>query len=127
DPIADMLTRIRNAQRANHDTLSMPASGIKAEIAALLAEHGYIRAFKVIKKEPQDVIAIKLKYKDGRPAIRGVERVSKPGRRVYTNAKDLAPVLSGTGAAIVSTNKGILTDAEAREANVGGEVLCRIW
>ncbi|MDH5510113.1 MAG: 30S ribosomal protein S8 [Nitrospinota bacterium] len=127
DPIADMLTRIRNANTAQHNTLVFPASKIKAEIAALLAQQGYISAFKIMKEGVQGSIAIKLKYRDGKPAIRGLKRVSRPGRRVYVGAGEIMPVLSGTGSAILSTNKGILTDMEAREAKVGGEVLCHIW
>jgi len=127
DPIADMLTSIRNAVNARKDTLAVPASKVKAEIAALLTHQGYISAFKIVKEGPQGKIAIKLKYSGGQPAIRGVRRVSRPGRRVYSSAGDLAPILSGTGAVILSTNKGILTDTEAREANVGGEVICEIW
>ena len=127
DPIADMLASIRNANVARHDTLTVPASKIKAEIAALLTQQGYISAFKIIKEGVQGKIAMKLKYRDGQPAIRGLKRISKPGKRVYIGPKDLTPVLSGTGAAIISTNRGILTDTEAREANVGGEVICHVW
>ncbi|MDH5476808.1 MAG: 30S ribosomal protein S8 [Nitrospinota bacterium] len=127
DPIADMLSSIRNASTARHDMLTVPASKIKAEMAALLAQEGYIGAFKILRQGVQGKIAIKLKYIDGKPAIRGIKRISTPGRRVYMSSDELKPVLSGTGAAILSTNKGILTDAEAREAKVGGEVLCHIW
>jgi len=127
DPIADMLTGIRNAIMARHETMVTPASKMKAEIAALLAQSGYISAFKVIEEGPQGKLAIKFKYDGGRPAIRGIKRISKPGKRVYSRAGDIAPVLSGTGSAIISTNKGIMTDAQAREANVGGEVICQVW
>ncbi len=127
DPIADMLTRIRNAIKARHDKLVFPASKIKAEIAALLTQEGYVESFKIIRDKKQGTIRIKLKYKGDSPAIRGLKRVSKPGLRVYVKADEIPTVLSGTGSAILSTNKGILSDAEAREANVGGEVLCYIW
>jgi small subunit ribosomal protein S8 len=127
DPIADMLTAIRNATMARHETMVTPASKIKAEIAALLAHHGYISAFKIIEEGPQGKIALKLKYTGDRSAIRGIRRISKPGKRVYTGAGDLLPVLSGTGSAIISTNKGIMIDTEAKAAKVGGEVICEVW
>ncbi len=127
DPIADMLTRIRNAVMIKRDQLSMPASGLKAEIAALLRHEGYISGFKIIRKKPQDTLMIQLKYRDGASAIRGIKRISKPGLRVYTDVKDVPKVLNGIGAAFISTNKGLMTDVEARENNVGGEVLCYVW
>lgn len=127
DPIADMLTGIRNAIMARHETMVTPASKMKAEIAALLAQTGYISAFKLIEEGPQGKLAIKFKYDGSRAAIRGIKRISKPGKRVYSRAGDIAPVLSGTGSAIISTSKGIMTDAQAREANVGGEVICQVW
>lgn len=127
DPIADMLTRIRNAIMVRHDKLVFPASKIKAEIAALLAQEGYVESFKIIRDGKQGQIRIKLRYKGDSSAIRGLKRVSKPGLRVYAKAGEIPSVLNGTGSAILSTNKGILSDTEAREANVGGEVLCYIW
>lgn len=127
DPIADMLTRIRNAIKARHDKLVFPASKIKAEMAALLTHEGYIENFKIIRDKRQGTIRIRLKYNRDSSAIRGLKRVSKPGLRVYVKADEIPSVLNGTGSAILSTNKGILSDAEAREANVGGEVLCYIW
>jgi small subunit ribosomal protein S8 len=127
DPVADMLARIRNAVLARHDAVEIPFSNIKGEIAALLKQEGYVAGFKVIRNEPVNIIRVKLKYQGDLPAIRGIKRVSRPGLRVYSNAAELPKVLNGLGAAILSTNRGILTDAEAREANVGGEVLCHVW
>lgn len=127
DPIADMLARIRNAVQARHDKVVMPASKIKAEIAAALAQEGYVRDFKVIKDDKQGLIRIRLKYKGDTPAIRGLSRVSRPGRRIYSSASDIQPILNGAGSAIISTSRGIMTDQEAREANVGGEVLLNVW
>lgn len=127
DPIADMLARIRNAVQARHDKVVMPASKIKAEIAAALAQEGYVRDFKVIKDDKQGLIRIRLKYKGDTPAIRGLSRVSRPGMRVYASASDIQPILNGAGSAIISTSRGIMTDQEAREANVGGEVLLNVW
>lgn len=127
DPVADMLARLRNATLARHDTVEIPFSSIKGEIAAVLRQEGYIEGFKIVRGEPQDSIRVKLKYQGDLPAIRGVKRVSRPGLRVYSKASELPQVLNGLGSAILSTNRGILTDNEAREANVGGEVLCHIW
>jgi len=127
DPIADMLTRIRNAIMARHDKLVFPASKIKAEIAALLAQEGYVESFKIIRDKKQGRIRIRLKYKGDSSAIRGLKRVSRPGLRVYAKVGEIPSVLSGTGSAVLSTNKGILSDVEAREANVGGEVICYVW
>ena len=127
DPIADLLTRIRNAIMAKHDDLSMPSSKIKAEIAALLSQEGYIGGFKILRDNKQGILKIKLKYKNGVSAVSGLKRISKPGLRVYTGADDIPSVRNGLGAAIISTNMGILTDAEAKEAKVGGEVLCHVW
>lgn len=127
DPIADLLTRVRNAVMVNHENVSMPSSKIKAEIAALLSHEGYISGFKIVRDDKQGILKLKLKYKNGISAINGLKRVSKPGLRVYTGADELPSVRNGLGAAILSTNMGILTDAEAKEANVGGEVLCYVW
>ena len=128
DSIADMLTRIRNATLVRHDRTDVPASRIKLEIAKILKQEGFIRTFKVIDEGPQGVIRIYLKYtEDGEPVIHGLKRVSKPGRRVYRGADELPKVLGGLGIAIVSTNRGILTDAQARRLGTGGEVLCEIW
>ena len=127
DPIADFLTRIRNAVLAKHTKVAIPSSKIKAEMAALLSQEGYIRGFKIIRDDKQNQLRIFLKYKGDKPAIRGLKRVSRPGLRVYTSAGEAPVVQNGLGAAILSTSKGIMTDTEAREANVGGEVLCYIW
>ncbi len=127
DPVADMLARLRNATMARHDHVEIPFSTIKGEIAAVLRQEGYVEGFKIVRNEPIDIIRVKLKYQGDLPAIRGIKRVSRPGLRVYSKASELPKVLNGLGAAILSTNRGILTDVEAREANVGGEVLCHIW
>ena len=128
DPIADLLTRIRNAHVAKHDRLDVPLSKLKVEICRILQEQGYIRSFEKIEGKPHDHIRILLSYsKQGKPAIRHVARVSKPGRRVYRGADDIRPVLNGLGVGIISTSRGLLTDREAREQRVGGEILCEIW
>jgi small subunit ribosomal protein S8 len=128
DPIADMLTRIRNASRANHDVVEVPASKIKMALADILKEEGFISRFEVSKRKPQDVIRIHLKYGPKREAvITGITRVSKPGIRVYARHTEIPKVLNGLGVAVLSTSKGILTDKAARAAGVGGEVLCYVW
>jgi len=127
DPIADLLTRIRNALMARRETVAVPASSIKAEIVALLKQQGYVESFKIVRDGVQGEIRIRLRYAGDRPAIRGIRRVSRPGRRIYVKAAKVAPVLSGTGMAVISTNKGVLSDTEAREAKVGGEHLLTVW
>ena len=129
DPIADMLTRIRNANNAKHDTVDVPASNMKKAIAQILLDEGYIKNFQTINDGTQGVIRITLKYvQPGKEkAITGLRRVSKPGLRVYAGAEELPRVLRGLGIAIVSTSKGVMTDKKAREAHVGGEVLAFIW
>ncbi len=128
DPIADMLTRIRNAGRANHDTVEMPASRLKVELARVLKEEGYITDFKVREEGKFKILAVGVKYEsEKQPVIRKIQRVSKPGLRVYKKAKNLQKVLGGLGISIVSTSKGLLTDRKARKENVGGEVLCQVW
>ena len=128
DPIADMLTRIRNANSAKHDTVDVPASNMKKAIAQILLEEGYIKSFQLIDDGTQGVIRITLKYGAGKEkVISGLRRVSKPGLRVYAGADELPKVLRGLGIAIVSTSKGIMTDKKAREAHVGGEVLAFVW
>ena len=128
DPIADMLTRIRNANSAKHDTVDVPASNMKKAIAQILLEEGYIKNFQLIDDGTQGVIRITLKYgADKEKVISGLRRVSKPGLRVYAGADELPKVLRGLGIAIVSTSKGIMTDKKAREAHVGGEVLAFVW
>ena len=128
DPIADMLTRIRNASSAKHETVDVPASKMKKAIAEILLEEGYIRSFQLIDDGTQGVIRITLKYLPGKErAIQGLKRVSKPGLRVYAGADELPRVLRGLGIAIISTSKGIMTDKKARAAHVGGEVLAFVW
>ena len=128
DPIADMLTRIRNAGSARHETVDIPNSKMKKAIAEILLEEGYIKSFQLIDDGTQGVIRVTLKYLPGKEkAIQGLRRVSKPGLRVYAGADELPQVLRGLGIAIISTSKGIMTDKKARELNVGGEVLAFIW
>ena len=128
DPIADMLTRIRNANSAKHDTVDIPASKMKKAIAQILVDEGYIKAYKIIDDDKQGVIRVSLKYGEGKSqVITGLRRVSKPGLRIYSNVEDMPKVMKGLGVAIVSTSKGIMTDREARKQNVGGEVLAFIW
>ncbi|MCI9368587.1 MAG: 30S ribosomal protein S8 [Oscillospiraceae bacterium] len=129
DPIADMLTRIRNANNAKHDTVDVPASNMKKAIAQILLDEGYIKNFQTINDGTQGVIRITLKYvQPGKEkVITGLRRVSKPGLRVYAGAEELPRVLRGLGIAIVSTSKGVMTDKKARQAHVGGEVLAFVW
>lgn len=128
DTIADMLTRIRNANSAKHPTVDIPASNMKKQIAQILLEEGYIKAYKVIEDNKQGTIRVTLKYTDSRAqVITGLRRVSKPGLRIYSNCKDMPKVMKGLGIAIVSTSKGIMTDKKARENNVGGEILAFVW
>lgn len=128
DPFADMLTRIRNAGHAKLSSVDIPGSRIKAALAGVLKEEGYIRNFKIIKDNKQGIIRIYLKYdKNDRHAIYGIERISKPSRRIYAKGKDVKPVLNGMGVAVLSTSRGILTDKQARQENLGGELLCKIW
>ena len=128
DPIADMLTRIRNANNAKHDTVDVPASNMKKSIAQILLDEGYIKNFQLIDDGTQGVIRISLKYGAGKEkVISGLRRVSKPGLRVYAGADELPKVLRGLGIAIVSTSKGVMTDKKARENHIGGEVLAFVW
>ena len=129
DPISDLLTRIRNAHLAKHDRLDVPASRLKAEVCRLLREEGFIKNFREVESEgPQNSLRIFLRYSaQGEPAISYVERISKPGRRVYRKADEIQPVRNGLGVGIVSTSQGLLTDAQARERKVGGEILCEVW
>lgn len=129
DPIADLLSRIRTAHLANHDRLDAPASKLKLEVCRLLAEQGYIDGYELQDDDPvHQKIRIALRYTpEGEPLIRHMERVSKPGRRVYRRAAELKPVLNGLGVGIISTSNGLLTDREARERQVGGEVICEVW
>ena len=128
DVIADMLTRIRNANDAKHETVDIPASNLKKSIAQILLEEGYIKNFQVVEDGKQGVIRITLKYtQDKQKVIHGLKRVSKPGLRIYSNCEDMPKVMNGLGIAIVSTSKGVMTDKKARSANVGGEVLAFVW
>ncbi|MDR1735617.1 MAG: 30S ribosomal protein S8 [Oscillospiraceae bacterium] len=128
DPVADMLTRIRNANSARHDSVDIPASNMKKAIAEILLEEGYIKNFQFIANSGQGVLRVMLKYVQGKQkAITGLRRVSKPGLRVYVGAEELPRVLRGLGIAIVSTSKGIMTDRRARAEHVGGEVLAFVW
>ena len=128
DPIADMLTRIRNANSAKHKTVDVPSSKMKTAIAEILFKEGYIKSFEIISNENQGIIRITLKYDEkGTRVIDGIKRISKPGLRVYANKEELPRVLNGLGTAIISTSQGLKTDKEAREAGIGGEVLAYIW
>ena len=128
DPVADMLTRIRNASTAKHETVDVPASNLKKAIAQILLEEGYIKNFQLIDDGTQGVIRITLKYGAGKEkVVSGLRRVSKPGLRVYAGAEELPRVLKGLGIAIVSTSKGVMTDKKARELHIGGEVLAFVW
>jgi small subunit ribosomal protein S8 len=133
DPIADMLTRIRNAVMAGHALVAMPSSKLKIEIAKIMKDEGFLEGFDIAETEqsPQKVLRLKIKYvgerRERRPVISGIERVSKPGRRIYTKKQDIPWVLSGIGVAILSTPKGVMTGARARQLGVGGEILCKVW
>lgn len=128
DPIADMLTRIRNANKAMHDRAEMPTSRLKEQIARILKEEGYIRDFSLIKGESFDTLVVELKYGKGRErVITGIKRVSKPGRRVYARQDRLPRVLGGMGTAILSTSKGVITSRTAEQEGIGGEVICFVW
>ena len=128
DTIADMLTRIRNASAAKHDSVDVPASKVKKAIAQILLDEGYITSFTAVEDGKQGVIHIVLKYGPNKSqTITGIRRVSKPGLRIYTNVEDMPKVMRGLGVAILSTSKGIMTDKQARRENVGGEVLCYVW
>ena len=127
DVIADMLTRIRNANDAKHETVDIPASNMKRAIAEILLSEGYIKGYQIIEDGKQGVIRVTLKYVGKQKVIHGLRRVSKPGLRIYTNCEDMPKVMNGLGIAIVSTSKGIMTDRQARKENVGGEVLAFVW
>ena len=127
DPIADMLTRIRNAQIAKHDAVVLPASNTKKAIAKILLAEGYVKSVDFVDDGPQGSIKIALKYVNKQPVIAGLKRISKPGLRVYARAEELPKVLGGLGIAIISTSKGLMTDKEARKEMIGGEVLAYIW
>ena len=128
DPVADMLTRIRNASSAKHETVDVPASNLKKAIAQILLDEGYIKSFELVDNGNQGVLHITLKYMAKKaPVISGLKRVSKPGLRIYAGAEELPRVLKGLGIAIVSTSKGVMTDKKARELHIGGEVLAFVW
>jgi small subunit ribosomal protein S8 len=127
DPLGDMLTRIRNAQLRGLQKTQCPASKLRARVLEVLQSEGYIRGFLEVEKSGKRDLEIELKYFDGRPVIRDIERVSTPGRRVYSAVKDLKPIRNGLGISILSTPKGVMSDAAARDANVGGEVLCQVF
>jgi small subunit ribosomal protein S8 len=133
DPIADMLTRVRNAVLAGHALVAMPSSKLKVEIAKIMKDEGYLEGYELVETEEstQKVLRLKIKYvgerRSRRPVISGIERVSKPGRRIYTRKQDIPWVLSGIGVAILSTPKGVMTGARARQLGVGGEILCKVW
>ncbi len=127
DPIADMLTRIRNAVMAEHESVLVPSSKMKIAIVKILEKEGFIERYEVLKGKPQPMIKVYLKYKDGQPAILGLERVSKPGLRVYVERQEIPRVYGGLGIAIISTSQGIMTGQEAWRRRLGGEVLCYVW
>ena len=128
DPIADLLTRIRNASCAKHPSVDVPASNLKKAICQILVDEGYIKSVQLIEDTKQGTLRLTLKYQDnGQPVIAGLRRVSKPGLRIYTNCEDMPKVMRGLGTAIISTSKGVMTDKAARAANVGGEVLAFVW
>ena len=128
DVIADMLTRIRNANDAKHDTVDIPASNLKKSIAQILLDEGYIKNYQIVEDGKQGIIRVTLKYAAGKQkVIHGLRRVSKPGLRIYSNCEDMPKVMNGLGIAIVSTSKGVMTDKKARVANVGGEILAFVW
>lgn len=128
DPIADMLTRIRNGNDARHETVDIPASNMKKQIAQILLDEGYIEGYDVIEDNKQGIIRIKFKYaENNQRIISGIKKISKPGLRVYVNNNEIPKVLGGLGVAILSTSKGVMTDKEARKERVGGEVICYVW
>lgn len=128
DPIADMLTRIRNASNAKHDSVDIPASNIKKELAQILLNEGFVKGFDVIDDAKQGIIRVDLKYgKQNEKVISGIKRISKPGLRVYVKSDEIPRVLGGLGIVILSTSKGIMTDKVARKENIGGEVICYVW
>jgi small subunit ribosomal protein S8 len=128
DPVSDLLTRIRNAHLAKHDRVDVPTSSLKTEICRILRDEGFIRNYKLVEQRPQSVLRIFLEYdENGTPAISHLRRISKPGRRIYRGADQIRPVLGGRGLGVISTNLGVLSDSQAREQRVGGEILCEVW
>lgn len=127
DPIADFLTRIRNAASARHKVVDIPASKLKANLAAIMKDQGFITDYEAVEEGPQGALRIRLRYVNGQPTIYGMQRVSRPGLRRYAGAGELPRVKNGLGIAVISTSQGLMTDKEARRRNIGGEVLCYIW
>lgn len=127
DPIADMLTRIRNANSAKHESVEIPSSRMKQDIAQILLDEGFIKGYNVTEDDKQGILTIDLKYKDNQRVISGIKRISKPGRKIYVRSKEVPSVLGGLGIAIISTSQGIVTDKKARANNIGGEVICYVW
>ena len=128
DPLSDLLTRLRNGMRAGHDKVDVPSSRMKEAVLKVLEEEGYIASYRKVQDEGRSVLRVGLKYDpEGEPIVSGIERVSRPGRRVYAKADDIPSVLGGLGMSIVSTSKGIVTDKKARQSRLGGEVLCNVW
>jgi small subunit ribosomal protein S8 len=128
DPLSDLLTRLRNGMRAGHDRVDIPSSRVKEAVLKVLEEEGYIASFRKVQETGRPVLRVGLKYDhDGEPVVSGLERVSRPGRRVYARAEAIPSVLGGLGMAIVSTSRGIVTDKKARQSRLGGEVLCNVW
>jgi small subunit ribosomal protein S8 len=127
DPVADYLTRLRNAVQAKHKRVDVPASNLKRELTKLLVELKFVAGYTEVKETSQGVLRIQLKYNDGRPVIAGLKRISRPGLRTYVDAETIPRVLGGLGVAVISTSKGLMTDKQARLAKMGGEVLCEIW
>jgi len=128
DPITDLLNRLRNAMRAGHDRVDMPASRLKEDLVKVLAEEGYIASYRRVEEKGRPLLRVGLKYDaDGEPVVSGLERVSRPGRRVYARAREIPEVLGGLGTSIVSTSRGIVSGRKARESRLGGEILCNVW
>ena len=127
DPIADFLTRIRNASKARKPRVDIPSSNMKRNLAEILRNQKFIKDYSVVKDSKQDILRVELKYTNGSPAISGLKRISKPGLRVYKNSEDLPRVLNGLGVAVISTPNGLLTDKDARTQSVGGEIVCYVW
>jgi small subunit ribosomal protein S8 len=127
DPIADMLTRLRNANKARHDRVDIPSSNLKVEIVKLLKKEGYISNFRIFKDRRQKILRLFLRYSDGQPIILGLKRISTPGCRVYCKKGKIPKIRAGLGTAVISTSKGIMSDVQARQNNVGGEVICTVW
>jgi len=128
DPVSDLLTRIRNAHLAKHDRVDVPTSSLKTEICRILRDEGFIRNYKLVEQRPQSVLRIFLEYdENGTPAISHLRRISKPGRRIYRGADQIRPVLGGRGLGVISTNLGVLSDSQARDKRIGGEILCEVW